>query len=132
MVMDSWALMAFFQDEPAAKAVESLLIEAASGKVELLFNIVNWGEIYYSVARAHSRAEADKIAGEIAELPIEIVFIADSFELTRQAALYKAVKKMSYADCFAAALAKLRRAKLITGDHEFREVEDEIRVQWLR
>ena len=36
-----------------------------------------------------------------------------------------------YADCFAAALAKLRNAELITGDPEFKEVEKEIKVSWL-
>lgn len=38
---------------------------------------------------------------------------------------------MSYADCFAAALARKRQAELVTGDPEFREVEDEIKVVWI-
>ena len=42
------------------------------------------------------------------------------------------MKKMSYADCFAAALAKLRSAELITGDPEFKAVEGEIKIGWLR
>ncbi len=51
--------------------------------------------------------------------------------LTRQAAHYKAFKKMSYADCFAAALAKMQKASLFTGDPEFKEVEGEISIVWL-
>ena len=39
---------------------------------------------------------------------------------------------MSYADCFAAALAKIRNAELVTGDEEFKQVEKEIGVMWLR
>jgi len=35
---------------------------------------------------------------------------------------------MSYADCFAAALAKQRRVELVTGDKEFKQVEKEIRI----
>lgn len=38
---------------------------------------------------------------------------------------------MSYADCFAAALAKLRKAALVTGDKDFKQVEDEIKVHWV-
>jgi len=38
---------------------------------------------------------------------------------------------MSYADCYAAALAKLRKAKLVTGDRDFKQVEGEIKVMWI-
>ena len=62
-------------------------------------------------------------------LPIEIVDV--DLELAREAARFKAVKKMSYADCFAAALARKQQAELVTGDPEFREVEDEIKVVWI-
>jgi predicted nucleic acid-binding protein len=39
---------------------------------------------------------------------------------------------MSYADCFAAALAKIKNCELVTGDPEFREVEKEIKINWLK
>lgn len=38
---------------------------------------------------------------------------------------------MSYADCFAAALAKHEKAELITGDNEFKQVENEMKIIWL-
>jgi uncharacterized protein with PIN domain len=41
-------------------------------------------------------------------------------------------KKLSYADCFAAALAKMSKAELISGDDEFTLVESEIKIAWLR
>jgi hypothetical protein len=54
-------------------------------------------------------------------------------ELVRQAAVFKATKKMSYADCFAAALAKTKNAELVTGDPEFKVTEGELRkIRWLR
>jgi predicted nucleic acid-binding protein len=62
-------------------------------------------------------------------LPIQLV-IAD-LELAKQAAIFKSSKKMSYADCFAAALAKHRRVELITGDKEFKQVEGEIKILWM-
>lgn len=33
---------------------------------------------------------------------------------------------------FAAALAKSRKAELVTGDPEFKQVEDEIKIGWLK
>jgi len=131
-VLDSWALMAFFEDEPAADEVEKLLHQAAGQKHKLLLSVVNWGEIYYSTMRAVSQQAAEEKAGEIAALPIAIVDLGEDLNLTRQAAIYKATCKMSYADCFAAALAKSRNAELVTGDPEFNAVEKEIKIGWLK
>jgi predicted nucleic acid-binding protein len=131
-VLDSWALMAFFEDEPAATEVEKLLLKAEAGMHQLLLCVVNWGEIYYSILRATSAEIAEQKARDIAGMPIEIVPVKEDLELTRQAAIYKATKKMSYADCFAAALAKVRKAELITGDENFRAIETEVNVGWLK
>ncbi len=131
-VLDSWALIAFFEDEPAADEVEKLLHQASDGKHKLLLSVVNWGEIFYSTMRVVSRQAAEEKAGEIAALPIEIIGLGGDLNLTRQAAIYKATRKMSCADCFAAALAKLKNAELVTGDPEFTEVESEIKIGWLR
>jgi len=38
---------------------------------------------------------------------------------------------MSLADAFAAALAKEKKAELVTGDHEFKELGKEIKIHWL-
>ena len=130
-VLDSWAIMAFFEDEPAAEAVERLLQQAVEGRHRLLLSAVNWGEIYYATMRAVSQEAAEQKAQEIASLPIEIVAVGEDLALARQAAIFKATKRMSYADCFAAALAKEKKAELVTGDPEFKEVEKEIKIAWL-
>jgi predicted nucleic acid-binding protein len=38
---------------------------------------------------------------------------------------------MSFADCFAAALAKQKKALLLTGDPEFKQVETQVTIDWL-
>lgn len=131
-VLDSWALVAFLEDEPAAEAVEKLLSQAAAEKHKLLLSVVNWGEIYYNTMREVSQEVAEQQARSLATLPIDIVGMGDDLTLARQAAIYKATHKMSYADCFAAALAKVKNAELITGDPEFKEVEKEIKINWLK
>lgn len=131
-VLDSWALIAFFEDEPAAEAVEKLLAQAAAEKHKLLLSVVNWGEIYYNTMREVSQEAAEQQARAIAALPIDIVGVGDDLTLARQAAIYKATHKMACADCFAAALAKAKNCELLTGDLEFKEVEKEIKIAWLK
>jgi ribonuclease VapC len=131
-VLDSWALVAFFEDEPAAEQVEKMLAHAASEKHKLLLSVVNWGEIYYNTMREVSQETAEQQARAIAALPIEIVGVGEDLALARQAAIYKATHKMAYADCFAAALAKLKSAELLTGDPEFKALEKEIKISWLK
>jgi len=131
-VLDSWALMAFLHDEPAAEDVEKLLVKAAEEKHKLLLCVVNWGEIYYSIARAEGEAIAEQKAADLATLAIELVGVGEDLQLVREAARLKASKKMAYADCFAAALARLRNVELVTGDPEFKEVDKEIKISWLK
>jgi ribonuclease VapC len=52
-------------------------------------------------------------------------------QLAREAARFKAAHKISYADCFAAALAKLHKGEVITGDKEFKVLEDEVKILWI-
>lgn len=133
MVLDAHALMVLFNDEPGADEVEQILLKAESGTPRLLMSVVSWGEIYYSIMRGASQEMADSKAHEIAGMRIELVPVdANDLELVRQAAAFKATKKMSYADCFAAALAKTKNAELVTGDREFKAVERDVRkIRWL-
>lgn len=130
-VLDSWALIAFFEDEPAADAVEEIIHRATMGRDRLYLSAVNWAEVYYSTMREVSQEAAETRALEIATLPIEIVGVADELKLARQAAIFKAGHKMSLADAFCAALAKEKKAEVVTGDPEFRAVEREIKIMWL-
>jgi predicted nucleic acid-binding protein len=95
----------------------------------LLLSVVNWGEVFCITLREAGRERADHVAHLISTLPIQV--ISADLDLTKQAAEFKATRKMSYADCFAAALAKLRKAELVTGDKEFRQVEKDVRISWL-
>jgi ribonuclease VapC len=131
-VLDSWALLAFFEDEPAAEAVEELLAQASREKHRLFMTSVNWAEVYYSTMREVSQAAAEQHAQIIANLPIEIVGVGDDLKLARQAAIFKATHRISLADAFAAALAKEKKAELVTGDFEFEALAKDIKIRWLR
>ena len=129
-ILDSFALLAFLQDEPGAQTVEDLILQAQDGKVKLTMCVVNLGEIWYSIFRKSSGVTADHYIEQIQGMPIEIVDA--NWELTRQAAAYKAKGNISYADCYVAALAKLCGGPIVTGDKEFASLEKELGVIWLK
>ena len=131
-VLDSWALIAFFEDEPVADTVEEMIHRAVLDRHKLLMSVINWGEIYYNTMRETSQGEAEARIKEIASLPIEIVGVGEDLKMTRQAAIYKGNYRVAYADAFAAALAKERKAELVTGDPEFKPLEKEIKINWLK
>jgi ribonuclease VapC len=49
-VLDSYALMAFFEDEPGADTVRSLILKGEEGTLNLVMSVVNLGEVWYSIA----------------------------------------------------------------------------------
>lgn len=128
-VLDAYSLLAYLQEELGKeKMIEVFRFTRESG-FPLLLSTVNWGEVFYTTLRRAGRERAEYLMNLIAKLPIEVV--PADLELARQAAIFKASKKMSYADCFAAALAKLRKAELVTGDKEFAQLEPEVKILWL-
>jgi len=131
-VLDSWALLAFYKDEPCAAEVEKLIQQAAEKGKPLLLSVINWSEIHYSLERAGGKAVAERVAEQIAELPIQVLGVSDDLKTARTAASFKAAHKMSLADAFAAALAKEKKAELVTGDSEFKALEGQIKIHWLK
>jgi predicted nucleic acid-binding protein len=118
--------MTFFENRPGAEKVEELIQLAIDGKRELLMSVINWGEIYYSVWRTKGPGVALKVVADIAQLPIELVDAG--YDLTKLAAELHAQHKLSYFDCFAAALAKRSKAELATADKDFEHLGDEIKI----
>jgi ribonuclease VapC len=130
IVLDSWAIMAYLEDEPAAQDVGDIIANAHEEKTPLFMSVINVGEVWYIIARETSAAEAENTIAQLPQLGIELV-MAD-WSLSYEAAKYKSRHRMSYADCFAAALTKQKNAVLLTGDPEFKQVEREIAIRWLK
>jgi ribonuclease VapC len=128
-VLDSWAVLAFLQDEPAAAQVEAVLAESQESVRPALISTVNLGEVWYQMARRTSEARADKTVAELRKAGLQVV--EADWELVRLAAGFKAKYRLAYADCFAAALAKREGAEVLTGDPEFRQLHKEVKIRWL-
>lgn len=129
IVLDSWSVMAYLEDEPAGQRISEIIVDAQESETPLMMTVVNIGEIWYLIARKTSEKEADQTVSELKHLGIH--FIEADWKLTREAARFKSHYRMSFADCFASALAKDRGADLLTGDLEFKQVETEVKILWL-
>lgn len=128
-VLDAHGLLVFLEKEPGFEKIESFFVNAVEKDKNLLMTSVNFGEVYYIVLRECGQEKAHEIEKIIRILPIEIIDV--DLYLAREAARFKAVNKISYADCFAAALTKVHKAELITGDKEFKNLENTIKVLWI-
>lgn len=129
IVLDSWSILAYLEDEPAGHQVADIIADAHENGIPLMMTVVNAGEIWYITARETSEDEADRTVMELAQLGIQ--FSDADWKLACEAARFKVKGKMSFADCFAAAHAKEEKADLVTGDTEFKQVEGEIKIHWL-
>jgi predicted nucleic acid-binding protein len=129
IVLDAWAIMAYLEDEPAGETVANLIADAHDEHSPLFMSVVNAGEVWYIIAREASVANAERSITELRQLGIE--FVDADWTLAHDAGAYKSKHKMSFADCFAVALAKQKKAVLLTGDPEFKQVERGVTINWL-
>jgi PIN domain nuclease of toxin-antitoxin system len=128
-VLDSFAVLAYLYNENGADKVKGVLFQALNDKAEIFISAVNWAEVAYISKRKSGVAGWQAAASSFTRLPIEIV-PADT-ELANIASEFKYKYKISLADAFAAALTKSKKAELLTGDPEFKELEKEIHVNWI-
>ncbi len=129
-VLDSYALVAYFRDESVADRVEALLARAAQVDRPVHMTEVNYAEVKYILVRKDGSAAWQAAARILEGLPIE--FHPADRALADLAAEFKARLKLSLADAFAAALARKLKTELVTGDPEFKAVEVDIKINWLK
>lgn len=121
--------MAYLEDEPSAEKIADLIADAHEDGTQMKMSVVNAGEVWYIIARRTSPAEADKALRLIEEIGITLVDA--EWPLSKAAASFKVKGNISFADCYAAALAKREKAVLLTGDREFEQLRKDIRIIWL-
>lgn len=127
---DSFALLAFLNKETGFRKVRDLLSEAQESEETILMNEINVGEVYYILFRKRGREQADYFLETIlAALPVTTV--SNTFDDVIDAARIKAEYPLSFADSFAAVLARKKDATIMTGDPEFKKIEHLVTIEWL-
>jgi len=128
-VLDSYAMIAYFEDELGADRVAQVLNQLIKGKAKGFMSVVNWGEVYYNTMREQGVSEAEKATLQLDKFPIQIVDV--NKELAYEAAKLKGEFRIAYADCFAVALSVKLNADLVTGDPDFKKLPERISIQWI-
>ncbi|MDQ7823865.1 MAG: PIN domain-containing protein [Candidatus Eremiobacteraeota bacterium] len=125
-LLDSYALLAYLKKEENYQKVSEIL----SSGLEVMMTDINVGEAYYIISRARSPGDAETFLNNILPLlPIRI--LPCTFPLVIDAARIRAGYTLSCADAFAVAAAKRENAVLVTGDKEFRHVEQLVKIEWI-
>jgi predicted nucleic acid-binding protein len=129
-LLDSFALLAFLNDEPggAARILEILTL-AKDHQCRLVMSLINLGEVLYITERNRGLPAAQSVQALAESLPLEL--LETSRDLILDAAHIKANHALSYADAFAAATAIREHAVILTGDPEYQTVEDLVKLEWL-
>lgn len=133
-VLDACSVIAYFKDEDGAATIEKLLDEASEGSVSIIMHKLNLYEVYYNFAR---EVDEKNLSNKIETLKsLDITFMeAISDLLIEEAAKFKLSNKISVADSFALATAKIEGAKLVTSDHhEFDPIDKsgDMSFLWIR
>ena len=128
-VFDAYAILALLAEEAGAEQVAAILEEETSA---VHISAVNLGEVYYILLRRRGLAAAQEVEATVFQQP-NVQVVEAGWSRVRAAAELKAEGGLSFADAFAASLARELSATLVTGDPEFAGLEQRgvIRVLWL-
>jgi len=129
-ILDSFAFMAYFENEPGAERVEQILQDVRDGKAHAFISIINLGEVVYNTERRHGLNKAQDTLALIQEMPIEVLPADD--QTVFAAAHIKANHPISYADAFVIVAAQKLNGIVMTGDPEFHDVTELAQVEWLK
>ena len=129
ILFDSYAILAYAQDEAGADQVEHLLRSASEAGTEAYMSEINLGEIYYLTIRRIGLRAAKIHLEQVRQLPIQVV--SATTDLILRASEIKAAYAISYAACFAVATALDYTATIVTGDPEFKKVEHLASIMWI-
>ncbi|SRR5258708_5106598 len=123
-VLDANALYRFLLNQPGAEVVEGLFKRARDADTTLMMSAINWGEVYYNIAKRRGFRDAQEVMSRVRLLPLSVISV--DVPITETAARLKAGHGLPYADCFAAALAG-KANLLVTAD-----VKDFKKISWLK
>ena len=87
-VLDANALYRFLTGAPGAETVNRLFKEARDAEQPLRMSVINWGEVYYTIAKAEGFAETVRIMGRVKLLPLAVLDAGEA--VTVRAAQLKA------------------------------------------
>ena len=71
-ILDSFALMAYLENEVSGEQVTRILRKSAAGETHVYFSLINYGECLYIIEREQGLTKAQEMIAVVDQLPIEI------------------------------------------------------------
>jgi len=128
-VLDSYAVLAYLNAEPGQVQVSETLALAQDNHCQVILCHISLGEVLYITERRRGLTHAQRVLALVESLPLLNQEI--SRNLVLDAAHIKAQYPISYADSFVVATAQRTKGTILTGDPEFKTVEDLVNIIWL-
>lgn len=128
-VLDANALFDLVEAGPGFQKVEHLFQTAIQQHSWIVMSVLNWGEVFYLLWQQRGEEAARRTMAGLSRLPLEIVPV--DLAQAMKASELKAIHKVPYVDCIAAALAVLQRATLVTSDRDFEKLGRHFPVLWI-
>ncbi len=128
-VLEANAVFDLVEAGPGFQKVEHLFQTAIQQHSSIVISVLNWGEVFYLLWQQRGEETARRTTARLSRLPIEIVPV-DLAQAIKAGEL-KAVHKIPYVDCIAAALATLHQATLVTSDRDFEKLGRHFPVLWI-
>jgi len=122
-LLDTKALIAFFNDEEGADFVERILAKVDSNRADGYISAITLTEIYYIYSRRVGEDIAKERVEQLKLSNLKIVPINE--EVAVEAGVYK-LKAIPIADAIIAASAKHVGAKVVTDDEHFLKTDVEV------
>ena len=128
-IYDSFAVLKLFQKERSYRRVARFLEEDLKREERPLLQIINFGEIIYRTKKDFGETAKTRAIQGVMRLGFTIIPASD--DLVFAAAELKGSYTISYADAFLLATALREKARIVTGDPEFKKVETLCRIDWV-
>ena len=128
-VLDANAVLDLIEQAPGFQKVQHLLESALHRRTFLFVSVMNLGDVFDWLWPRVGEEKARVTLASLSRLPLQIVPVDLSQAL--KAGELKALHKIPYVDCIAAALALQQSATLVTADRHFEKLGRYFPILWL-
>ncbi len=129
-VLDSSALLRYFDGEAGAERVEEIIKSHLDGTCEAVIAAPHWGETAGMLCKIRGRKAMETGLSFLNSFGLRVIE-ADA-ERSVKAALVKVERKIPYVDAFGVALAaEIEGGVLLTADFDFKRAARDVKIEFL-
>ncbi len=128
VVFDAFGILTLLQKERGYETVKDYLERSGKGEIKAYMNLINWGEVCYTLIKRGKTIDAEELWEERKSYPI--FFAEPTPTRIKSASKIKGNYPVSFADAFCISLAFELKAKVLTGDKEFKTLAG-LEIVWI-